>query len=193
VVLTALVQTLQGYTGEAEHIIEFPHHGRTGAVPGIDLSRAVGWISNNYPVHLRLPLDVTAIGQAKSVREQAAVAGDGLDYGLLRYMHPDPMVRQSMREAPQPQVKLTWYGQTHSLMQPLLARYPIASETVESSFEPDQCVLYQLYFYGWVAAGRIRLEVGCSTDRYSDETRAQLLAAWLNATENFAQSPHTGK
>ncbi len=185
-VLTALVQTLHEYTGEVEHIVEFPHHGRTRAVPGLDLSRSVGWISNNYPVHLRLPLDMVALGQAKSLREQAAIARDGLDYGLLRYMHPDPAVRQSMRQAPQPQVKLLWYGQTHSLVQPLLERYPIASETVEMSFEPDQSMLYQFSFYGWVVAGRIRLEVGCSADRYSDETREQLLATWLRATERFA-------
>lgn len=185
-VLTALLRELHGYTGASAHTFELPHYGRQQALPGLDLSRAVGWISNNFPVHLCLPTDLPSIQQAKAVQAQVAVVGrDGLDYGLLRYMDGDPQVRRDMRAAAQPTVKFNWYGQTYSLMQSLVARYPLAPETVGLSYEADQSMPYELYFYGWVIDGRIRLEVGCSAARYSDETRARLLSGWLAAADSL--------
>ncbi|WP_311765521.1 hypothetical protein, partial [Streptomyces zingiberis] len=65
----------------------------------MDLSRTVGWFTAAHPVRLDVGgVDVGAVvsgGVAagellKVVKEQVrAVPGDGLGFGLLRYLHPE--------------------------------------------------------------------------------------------------------
>ncbi|OBF13812.1 hypothetical protein A5730_02295 [Mycobacterium sp. ACS4054] len=79
--------------------IDVEGHGRDeGVVPGIDLSRTVGWFTTKYPVGLtvgRLPWPQVVAGRAavgaavKRLKEELRAVPDGLTYGLLRYLNPD--------------------------------------------------------------------------------------------------------
>ena len=82
----------------ASVLVDVESHGRHPGEGGIDLSRTVGWFTSIYPVRLHPGAaglaEVAAGGDAagravQRVKEQLrAVPGDGLGYGLLRYLNP---------------------------------------------------------------------------------------------------------
>ncbi|KDA40402.1 hypothetical protein BMG523Draft_04796, partial [Frankia sp. BMG5.23] len=85
---------------------------------GVDLSRTVGWFTSVYPVRLEPGevdfVDVRAGGDAagvvlKRVKEQVrAVPGDGLGFGLLRYLNP--ATRPALAALPTPQIGFNYLG-----------------------------------------------------------------------------------
>ncbi|MER7771803.1 amino acid adenylation domain-containing protein [Kitasatospora sp. NPDC096140] len=85
--------------GAAPVLVDLEGHGREeDAVPGVDLSRTVGWFTSLFPVRLDPgvtdPAETWSGGQAvatalRNVKEQlAAVPGKGLGFGLLRHLNP---------------------------------------------------------------------------------------------------------
>ncbi|MFG2001070.1 condensation domain-containing protein [Spirillospora sp. NPDC048911] len=79
-------------------LIDLEGHGREEIVPGVDLSRTVGWFTSIFPVRLDAgPIDwadVVEGGQAvgtalKKVKEQLReIPDNGVGYGLLRHLNP---------------------------------------------------------------------------------------------------------
>ncbi|WP_143645345.1 condensation domain-containing protein, partial [Streptomyces antioxidans] len=80
-------------------LLDLEGHGRVPLTDGADLTRTVGWFTSSYPVRLDVGVldgtDVRSGGAAagraiKRVKEQLrAVPGDGLGYGMLRYLNPE--------------------------------------------------------------------------------------------------------
>ncbi|WP_432973710.1 amino acid adenylation domain-containing protein [Dactylosporangium sp. CA-233914] len=99
VLLAALgTAVAQWRPGRGSVLVELEGHGRQEeAVPGVELSRTVGWFTTAHPVRLDLadvdPVDVldggAGVGQVvKRVKEGLrSVPGHGLGYGLLRHVH----------------------------------------------------------------------------------------------------------
>lgn len=72
----------------------------------IDTGDTVGLLSAIYPLRV-------ASTDPREVGEQlAAIPGDGLDYGLLRYLRPD--TAKSLASQPGPQLLLNYLGAAHS-------------------------------------------------------------------------------
>jgi non-ribosomal peptide synthase protein (TIGR01720 family) len=79
-------------------LVDVEGHGREPLADDMDLSRTVGWFTDVHPVRLDHGTDdltgVRTGGEAasvliKNVKEQVrAVPGDGLGFGLLRYLNP---------------------------------------------------------------------------------------------------------
>jgi nonribosomal peptide synthetase CepB len=77
-------------------LVDIEGHGRVPLTDGMDLSRTVGWLTSVHPARLDpgrgMAAGVRAGGPAagkvlKEIKEQLrAVPGDGLGYGLLRYL-----------------------------------------------------------------------------------------------------------
>ncbi|MEV5378992.1 amino acid adenylation domain-containing protein [Streptomyces nondiastaticus] len=116
VLLTALAVAVLGRhqrRGEpgAELLVDVEGHGREEFVPGVDVSRTVGWFTSLFPVRVDLrDIDLgqvlaggAATGRAlKTVKEQLrAVPDHGLGYGLARYLNPEARARLSDLTTPQ--------------------------------------------------------------------------------------------
>jgi nonribosomal peptide synthetase CepB len=99
-------------------LVEIENHGREPLLPRQDLSRTVGWFTSAHPVRLEVASDdfgeLRAGGPAAGllaarVGEQLrAVPGDGLGYGLLRYLNPD--TAQVLAGRPEPQIGFNYLG-----------------------------------------------------------------------------------
>ncbi|WP_034484982.1 non-ribosomal peptide synthetase [Actinomadura oligospora] len=103
VLLAALAAAVtEGWTrrgAEGGLLVDVEGHGREEFAAGLDLSRTVGWFTGVHPVRLdvgrpdlaRLRAGGDVAGEVvKRVKEQLrAVPGDGLGFGLLRYLNPD--------------------------------------------------------------------------------------------------------
>ncbi|WP_162603898.1 non-ribosomal peptide synthetase, partial [Streptomyces sp. CS014] len=82
VLLTALAQTLAGWTGQDTVTVALEGHGREELFDDVDVSRTVGWFTSLFPVALTPGADRP--GEAlKAVKEQLrAVPRRGVGYGL---------------------------------------------------------------------------------------------------------------
>ncbi|MGI5378894.1 amino acid adenylation domain-containing protein [Streptomyces sp. CA-251387] len=99
-------------------LVDVEGHGRE-PVAGTDLSRTVGWFTSSHPLRLDVTgveLDEVLEGGAaaglllKAVKEQvrSVPGGDGLGYGLLRYLNPQTSTVLS--ELPAAQIGFNYLG-----------------------------------------------------------------------------------
>ncbi|WP_158607944.1 non-ribosomal peptide synthetase [Nocardia panacis] len=120
--LTALAVALARWRPDrADALIMLERHGREeSVVPGADLSRTVGWFTNQFPIRLALPQPDSGLPQPnshrseqlsaaiKAVKEQVrAVPRGGMGYGLLRYLNPEIAARLGNT----PQIGFNYLGQ----------------------------------------------------------------------------------
>ncbi|MCU1716787.1 non-ribosomal peptide synthetase [Pseudomonas sp. 5P_3.1_Bac2] len=94
-------------------LVDVEGHGRE-AVAGMELSRTVGWFTSLYPLCLdpgqvRIE-DLDSQGQAiKRIKEQLRqVPGNGLDFGLLRYLNP--LTGEQLATRPARQIGFNYMG-----------------------------------------------------------------------------------
>jgi non-ribosomal peptide synthase protein (TIGR01720 family) len=117
VTLTALMQTLAGWTGVPVHVIDLAVHGRQAMVEGLDLSRTVGWISGGTRLVLDIegadgPGEALAAVDAQIQREEAHRTKEGrLGFDSLRYHCGDAEVMKKMQSLPKAQVFFNFQGQ----------------------------------------------------------------------------------
>ncbi|WP_217213736.1 non-ribosomal peptide synthetase, partial [Streptomyces sp. AC550_RSS872] len=100
-------------------VVDLESHGRhEHAVPGADLTRTTGWFTAIYPLRLQHHVagwagiwnSGTALGQAlKDIKEQLRrTPGDGLGYGLLRYLNDQ--TRSQLAELPAAEFRFNYHG-----------------------------------------------------------------------------------
>jgi len=109
--LTALADALSRWTGSPRALVDLEGHGREEeAVPGVDLSRTVGWFTTLFPVLLELPRGGSAGDALREVKERLrAVPRRGLGYGLLRFL--DAESAAALRSLPRAEASFNYLGQ----------------------------------------------------------------------------------
>ncbi|MFJ3804018.1 amino acid adenylation domain-containing protein, partial [Streptomyces sp. NPDC090088] len=90
VLLAGLAAAVGEWAGSDGFLVDVEGHGRLPLSEGMDLSRTVGWFTASHPVGLAADVGADGGVSVLGVKEQVrAVPGDGLGYGLLRYVNPD--------------------------------------------------------------------------------------------------------
>ncbi len=158
VLLTALVQSFSGWTGDDSLLIELEGHGREDLFEDVDLSRTVGWFTSIFPLCLKLG-GLHHPGEAlKSVKEQLRrIPNRGIGYGILRYLSADATINKQLGLIPQAQVSFNYLGQfdqTH--LAPLGWKY--AQESSGSIHSPKGQRRHLLNVSGSVIEGKLQLE-----------------------------------
>jgi mycobactin peptide synthetase MbtF len=114
--LAAAVTSWRDRSGTGPVLVDVEGHGREPLAADMDLSRAVGCFTSSHPVRLETG---GAVGGdlLKAVKEQArAVPGDGLGYGLLRYLNPETGAVLAAR--PGAQIGFNYLGRTSTSGKP---------------------------------------------------------------------------
>ncbi len=89
--LTAFVQTLAQWTGEARALIAVEGHGRDLDLPGVDVSRTVGWFTTLYPLALDALATADGLHLLDMIRVQSQEAAKrALSYGILHHLRREP-------------------------------------------------------------------------------------------------------
>jgi amino acid adenylation domain-containing protein/non-ribosomal peptide synthase protein (TIGR01720 family) len=129
VLLTALLETLSGWSGERRLLLDLEGHGREDVVPDVDTTRLVGWLTSIFPVLLELDAEAWPGEALKAVKEQLrAIPRRGLGYGLLRYLAPSRSVAERLRRLPAAQLVFNYLGQfDQTLADPALLRFAAES------------------------------------------------------------------
>jgi len=181
VLLTALLPAYGKWRGQPRLLIELEGHGRaelpgaaaaggTQGGPEIDLSRTVGWFTTHFPVLLELEADAPAGTALKSIKEQLRrVPGQGLGYGLLRYLCPDQVVQAQLQGQVKAEVSFNYLGQ----MDQSITRSSMFAPARESSgpnHSPEAERTHQLSISGGVFAGALHMRWSYSRERFQHET-----------------------
>ncbi|MEV0117626.1 amino acid adenylation domain-containing protein, partial [Streptomyces sp. NPDC050844] len=116
VLLTGLAAAIgeRGDQGRISFLVDVESHGRQQfGSDGLDLSRTVGWFTGIHPVRLDAGGSVAVGEVVKRVKEQVrGVPGDGLGYGMLRYLNADTAAE--LAALPTAQVGFNYLGRFSS-------------------------------------------------------------------------------
>jgi len=112
ILLSALSRCLCSWTGFGKVVVGFEGHGRVDISNKIDVSRTLGWFTNMYPVWLKAPGQQKEADLIKSVKEQLRQLPDqGIGFGVLKYLHPDPSIRSRLSREPAWDIVFNYLGQ----------------------------------------------------------------------------------
>ena len=168
--LAALAHTLCQWSGQPALDILLESHGRTpgpDAPDQLDLSRSVGWFTALYP--LRLAPGSRAPGEAiKAIKEQVRqVPGQGLGYGVLRYLGEDDLARR-LASRTAPQITFNYLGQFDPgrLADGL---FDLAGEHLGASLDPSAVADSEWVITGQVRDGCLQLSWRYGCERFDSE------------------------
>ncbi|MEM8906585.1 MAG: amino acid adenylation domain-containing protein [Bacteroidota bacterium] len=171
--LAALGRTLADWLGKEQVCLGLEGHGRADFFEDIQLTNLVGWLTNLYPLNLLVEKDQSMAHLIKSIKEQRrTLPEEGMGFGLLKYLHPDPAVRARLDKA-------TWEIVFNNLGQIDFASWKdqwlgIAKETEGPSIHPDYPVREKLLINCFVAEGQLNISWTYSDQQYFPSTIQQL-------------------
>ncbi|MFF8961099.1 amino acid adenylation domain-containing protein, partial [Streptomyces sp. NPDC014894] len=139
-------------------LVDVEGHGRVPLSDSDDLSRTVGWFTSSHPVRLDVGSadlsEVRAGGPAagrvlKRVKEQVrAVPGDGLGYGILRYLNPETAAQLSA--LPTAQIGFNYLGRFAASETAATAWSPAGDGPADLSLGGEYPVMHALEILGAV-------------------------------------------
>ncbi|CAM5621415.1 Carrier domain-containing protein OS=Streptomyces fumanus OX=67302 GN=GCM10018772_35720 PE=4 SV=1 [Streptomyces fumanus] len=202
VLLTGLAAAVAAWRGTRRILVNVEGHGRLPLTPEMDLSRTVGWFTNVHPVRLdigdldpnTIRTDDTAAGRLlKRVKEQLrAVPGDGLGYGILRYLSSD----DTLAALPHAQIGFNYLGRVPAGSTPALWQ-PTDEAMAAKSGDPQVPVMHALEILGMVhdrpgTGPELTLTLAWP-ERLLDQADAQdLLDTWAQMLTALAATRHGG-
>ncbi|HKQ08248.1 MAG TPA: amino acid adenylation domain-containing protein [Blastocatellia bacterium] len=181
ILLTALVQAVACWTGSSRLLVDLESHGRHDLLPGVDISRTVGWFTTRFPVLLDAG-DSPAPGAAlRSIKEQLRrLPQHGTGYGLLRYLSGDAAVAARLRACQQAQISFNYVGQFDQVFSnsPLFAGM---RELRAPNNSPRAARPHLLEVIGHVAEGRLQFSFRYSQNVHRRVTMERLGEDFLAA------------
>lgn len=191
VLLAALVQTFNQWTGEQSLLVDLEGHGREAIANNIDLSRTVGWFTSIFPVLLTLEENLEPGEALKVVKEQLrSIPNRGIGYGVLRYLSKDAQ----LQTLPQAEVRFNYLGQFDQVL-PESSLFKLVNQTPGVSRSLADNRRYLIDINGFVLGGQLQLEWTYSEQIHKLTTIEQLTTGYVQALRSLithCQSPEAG-
>jgi amino acid adenylation domain-containing protein/non-ribosomal peptide synthase protein (TIGR01720 family) len=191
VLLAALVQTFNQWTGEQSLLVDLEGHGREAIANDIDLSRTVGWFTSIFPVLLTLEESLEPGEVLKVVKEQLrSIPNRGIGYGVLRYLSKDA----ELQTLPQAEVRFNYLGQFDQAL-PESSLFKLVNQTSGVSRSCADNRRYLIDINGFVLGGQLQLEWTYSEQIHKRTTIEQLTTGYVEALRSLithCQSPGAG-
>ena len=117
VLLAAMMGAWQRWSGKHRLLIDLEGHGRESVIPGIDLSRTIGWFTVVYPVRLAAGKSDDIGQRLKRIKEQLRqVPGQGIGYGVLRYINKDAESTRQLQRQSGAEISFNYLGQLDAVL-----------------------------------------------------------------------------
>ncbi|MEG4588312.1 amino acid adenylation domain-containing protein [Microcoleus sp. MOSTC5] len=193
VLLTALGQTFERWTGNNSLLLDLEGHGREDLFEGVDLSRTIGWFTAVFPVLLNLekPSDLGAV--LKSVKEQLrAVPNRGVGCGVLGYLNPE--IAKDLHKLPQSEVSFNYLGQFDQVLSKS-SLLMLSSEPSGPIRSPRGNRRYLLEINGFIARSKLQLDWTYSENIHRRESIENLATGFIESLRSliqYCQSPDAG-
>lgn len=183
VLLTALAQALEGWTGQPVPLVAMEGHGRESILEDVDVSRTVGWFTSLYPVHVSTQ-DASGPGEALTgVKEQLRrVPHRGIGYGILRYLSDDEDAVSQLETMPEPELSFNYLGRMDQVL-PDNTSFRPARESRGPDRSPSGMRSYLLEVDGGIIEGRLQFEWTYSEQLHRRRTIEQVAQDFIDALE----------
>ncbi len=181
VLLAALVPACAAWTGRRQLMIDMEGHGREDILPGLDVSRTLGWFTSQYPVWLDLEKVHEPRAALAAVKEQMrAIPQHGIGFGLLRYLCADRQATASLRALAAAPVNFNYLGQFDQLDAEAGALpFAIAPESVGPEQHPEGRRSALIYVIGIITGGELGVRFSYSRRLHQRRTIEQLAKNYL--------------
>ena len=193
VLLTALGQAFERWTGNNSLLLDLEGHGREDIFEGVDLSRTIGWFTSVFPVLLNLKKPADLGAAIKSVKEQLrAVPNRGVGCGVLEYLNPENV--KNLHKLPQAEVSFNYLGQFDQVL-PKSSLFMLSSEPVGPLRSPRGNRRYLLEINGFVASNKLQLDWTYSESIHRRESIENLATGFIESLRSliqYCQSPDAG-
>lgn len=195
VLLTALVQAWQEWTGSNSLLIELEGHGREDILANVDLSRTVSWFTTIFPVLLDLGKNSHPGETLKTIKEQLrSIPHRGINYGVLRYLSHDASIKEKLGKLPQAEVRFNYLGQLDQITNKSSFFQP-ASESTGNNQSLRGHRDCSIEINSAIANGQLFLDWTYSQALYRETTIQRLAENSLNKLRSLishCQSPDSG-
>lgn len=195
--LAALAMTLTDWTGFRRWRVDLEGHGRADLDERYDLSRTVGWFTTLYPVQIRAIAPEDPRQMLIDTKELLrAVPDGGLGYGLLRWLHPDAAVRQSLADTPREPAAIcfNYLGQFDQSLPPG-ALFRLADEDAGPLYDAENPRRHIIELLSHIHGGQLHVQWVYSGQQYEQATIEKVAADHLAAVRKLiahCQAPDAG-
>ncbi|MFN3987989.1 MAG: amino acid adenylation domain-containing protein [Rhodocyclaceae bacterium] len=157
--------------------ITLESHGRGEFVPGIDISRTVGWFTAIFPLRLA-PTSLALPTLIREVKESLRAVPDlGAGYGVLRWMERDP----GLVSATPPSIGFNYLGRFDQD-----AALPVAVETTGDELAPETVLPHALDLTAEVRGERLHVRLVADHARLPAPWCEALASAYRDALDEIA-------
>ncbi len=195
ILLTGLTRAFARWNGRRSLLINLEGHGREDILPATDITRTVGWFTSLYPVRLSLESAVEPGETIKIVKEQLrAIPNNGIGYGLLRYLHPDPALRQKLDGLDHAPITFNYLGQFDQAL-PEGSIFKPARESKGPERHPDDKRSSLLDITCAVTGGKLNISFTFSERVFRKETVRRFASFFKEELQTLiahCQSPEAG-
>lgn len=187
ILLSALSRCLCDWTGFDKVVVGFEGHGRVDISDKIDVSRTLGWFTNMYPIWLQAPRQQGEADLIKSVKEQLRQLPDqGIGFGVLKYLHPDPTIRARLSSEPSWDIVFNYLGQFDNALEKDGVILGAAENTGDSS-SPKNQLDAPLTITCSIAAGQLTVIWSYSNQQFETATINFLANSFLQELQLLIQ------
>ena len=185
--LAALYSALLAW-GIENPLIDVEGHGRLDRLPGLDLSRTVGWFTTIAPLSLQIAPDTTPAALLQRVKEVRRITPDGrIGFGLLRYLSRDSAVKDRLQNLPQADVSFNYLGQFDHVL-PAGALFRPLDFAPGPLYSPQAKRRYVLQVTARIQDGQLRLSCYYSRNLHRRETMDRLCGQILVALRQICNN-----
>jgi non-ribosomal peptide synthase protein (TIGR01720 family) len=178
--LTAVAAGFAVWSGERRLLVDLERHGRASLFPDVDVSRTVGWFTALHPLEIALDDSARPVADLEAVEATLrAVPNHGVGWGLLRYLSPEPSVRDALALLPAPRVSFNYQGRIDRVLPTSAVR--LASEPAGPPWPEDATSPYAFEIHAMVLDGCLEIEWR-DTGRVYGEDVLRALAGATRAT-----------
>ncbi|MFE9943147.1 non-ribosomal peptide synthase/polyketide synthase [Bacillus velezensis] len=167
--LTSLGLAVHKWTGTEEIVVNLEGHGREPIIPDADISRTIGWFTNQYPVVLRMEAGKNLSQRIKIVKEGLRRIPDkGMNYSIIKYIsgHSEADSLQL-----NPEISFNYLGQFDQDLKHQALRISPFSTGLSMNENQERTAVLDLN--GMIAEGTLSLTLSYSSKQYERSTMAQ--------------------
>ncbi len=181
VLLAALGAALKPWL-DGPLLVDLEGHGREDIVPGVNLSRTVGWFTTIFPVLLDMTATTTLADGVRTVKaSMQRLPQKGIGFGLLRYLADSANGAAVLQDIPAAEISFNYLGQFDQVLSDD-ALFTLADERVLAwACAPHAQRTHLLEIDASVMGGRLHIAWRYSKQVHRPETVARLAEAFLEA------------
>lgn len=181
--VSALQRAHAAWTGADSLLMTLEGHGRDLELPGIDITRTVGWFTSLYPVRVRTAAGAAPLDAAADIGRQLAAVPQGGALQLAMRFLGEEADRRQLGALPAPAISFNYLGRFDEAPERLLS---FAPEAPGAQIAPTQQRIHAIDVVGAVHEERLRFSFIHGTPRFRSERVRPFADAFLAELQTLA-------